>query len=93
MRKVFGNYNEVCFIVFNMIIIFIDVLMFFFFYYGIKMYYKDIFVSVFLIVVDIVMIMCMFLLKVYVIVFCFQKNVDFRLIVSLGVFDIDDDEG
>ena len=92
-RKVPGNYNEARFIAFNMITISTDVLMFFLSYYGTKTYYKDILVSAFLIVADTVTITCMFLPKVYVIVFRPQKNVDSRSTVSLGAFDTDDDEG
>ncbi|PFX21445.1 Metabotropic glutamate receptor 4 [Stylophora pistillata] len=92
-RKVPGNYNEARFIAFNMMTISTDLLMFFLSYYGTKTYYKDILVSAFLIVADTVTITCMFLPKVYVIVFRPQKNVDSRSTVSLGTIDADEDEG
>lgn len=91
-RKVPGNYNEARFIAFNMMTISTDVLMFFLSYYGTKTYYKDILVSAFLIVADTVTITCMFLPKVYVIVFRPQKNVDARSTVSLGTLDNDNDD-
>lgn len=91
-RKVPGNYNEARFIAFNMLTISTDVLMFFLSYYATKTYYKDILVSSFLIVADTVTITCMFLPKVYVIVFRPQKNVDHRSTVSLGTLDNEDDQ-
>ena len=88
-RKVPGNYNEARFIAFNMMTISTDVLMFFLSYYGTKTYYKDILVSSFLIVADTVTISCMFLPKVYVIVFRPQKNVEHSTTVTLGTLDED----
>ena len=90
-RKVPGNYNEARFIAFNMMTISTDVLMFFLAYYATQTYYKDILVSSFLIVAATVTITCMFLPKVYVIVFRPQKNVDRRSTVNLGTLD-DEDE-
>ena len=89
-RKVPGNYNEARFIAFNMMTISTDVLMFFLCYYGTNTYYKDILLSSFLIVADTVTITCMFLPKVYVIVFRPQKNVEYRSTVNLGTLDEDE---
>lgn len=91
-RKVPGNYNEAQFIAFNMMTISTDVLMFFLSHYGTKTYYKDILVSSFLIIADSVTITCMFLPKVYVIVFRPQKNVEYRSAVSLGTLDNEEEE-
>lgn len=90
-RKVPGNYNEARFIAFNMMTISTDVLMFFLSYYATQTYYKDILVSSFLLVAATVTITCMFLPKVYVIVFRPQKNVDRSSTVNLGTLD-DEDE-
>ena len=90
-RKVTGNYNEARLIAFNMMTTYTDVLMFFLSCYGTKTYYKDILVSSFLIVADTVTIACMFLPKVYVIVFRHQKNVEHRSTISLGT-QLDDEE-
>lgn len=89
-RKVPGNYNEARFIVFNMMTISTDVLMFFLCYYGTNTYYKDILLSSFLIVADTVTISCMFLPKVYAIVFRPQKNVEYRSTVNLGTLEKDE---
>ena len=91
-RKVPGNYNEARFIAFNMMTISTDVLMFFLTYYATQTYYKDILVSSFLIVAATVTITCMFVPKVYVIVFRPQKNVDRCSTVNLGKLVDDDDE-
>lgn len=90
-RKVPGNYNEARFIAFNMMTISTDVLMFFLSYYATQTYYKDILVSSFLIVAATVTITCMFVPKVYVIVFRPQKNVDRSSTVNLGTLE-DEDE-
>lgn len=86
-RKVPGNYNEARFIAFNMMTISTDVLMFFLSYYATQTYYKDILVSSFLLVAATVTITCMFLPKIYVIVFRPQKNVDHRSTINLGTLD------
>lgn len=91
-RKVPGNYNEARFIAFNMMTISTDVLMFFLSYYATQTYYKDILVSSFLIVAATVTITCMFVPKVYVIVFRPEKNVDHRSAVNLGTLADDEDE-
>lgn len=91
-RKVPGNYNEARFIAFNMMTISTDVLMFFLSYYATETYYKDILVSSFLIVAATVTITCMFVPKVYVIVFRPEKNVDHRSAVNLGTLVDDEDE-
>jgi len=91
-RKVPGNYNEARFIAFNMMTISTDVLMFFLSYYATETYYKDILVSSFLIVAATVTITCMFVPKVYVIVFRPEKNVDHRSAVNLGTLADDEDE-
>lgn len=83
-RKVPGNYNEARFIAFNMMTISTDLLMFFLSYYATQTYYKDILVSSFLIVAATVTIACMFVPKVYVIVFRPEKNVDLNSTVNLG---------
>ena len=90
-RKVPGNYNEARFIAFNMMTISTDVLMFFLSYYATQTYYKDILVSSFLIVAATVTITCMFVPKIYVIVFRPQKNVDRSSTVNLGTLE-DEDE-
>jgi len=87
-----GNYNEARFIAFNMMTISTDVLMFFLSYYATQTYYKDILVSSFLIVAATVTIACMFVPKVYVIVFRPQKNVDRSSTVNLGTLADDEDE-
>lgn len=89
-RNVPGNYNEARFIAFNMMTISTDVLMFFLSYYATQTYYKDILISSFLIIAATVTIACMFVPKVYVIVFRPEKNVDLTSTVNLGT--LADDE-
>jgi len=91
-RKVPGNYNEARFIAFNMMTISTEVLIFFLSYYATQTYYKDILVSAFLIVSATVTIVCMFVPKVYVIVFRPQKNIDRSSTVNLGTLADDEDE-
>ena len=84
IRKVPGNLNEARFIVFNMVTISTDVLVFFLSYYGTDTYYKDILVSSFLIVAATVTISCIFLPQVYAILFKTEKSVVGRSSVALG---------
>ena len=85
-RKVPGNYNETRFIALNMITIATDVIVFFLSYYGARGFYKDILVSSFLLLADSITLGCIFIPKVYIILFRPEKNVVHGR-TSLGTID------
>ena len=85
-RKVPGNYNEARFIAFNMMTITTDVIVFFLSYYGTRGFYKDILVSYFLLLADTITLGCIFVPKVYIILFRPEKNVAHGK-TSLGTID------
>lgn len=87
-RKVPGNYNEARFIAFNMMTITTDVIVFFLSYYGTRGFYKDILVSSFLLLANTITLCCIFIPKVYVILFRPEKNVAHGK-TSLGTIDDD----
>lgn len=86
-RKVPGSHNEARFIAFTMITISTDVLVFFLSFYGTEGRYKDILVSTFLIIAVTVTLCCVFLPKVYVILFKPEKNIDLNPVRSMGTIE------
>ncbi|KAK3740758.1 hypothetical protein QZH41_005889 [Actinostola sp. cb2023] len=86
-RKVPGSYNEARFIAFTMMTISTDVIVFFLSYYGTRGYYKDVLVSMFLIIAVTVTLCCVFVPKVYVILMKPEKNVDHNPVRRMGFIE------
>lgn len=91
-RKVPGSYNEARFIAFTMMTISTDVVVFFLSYYGTRGYYKDVLVSMFLIIAVTVTLCCVFVPKVYVILLKPEKNTDHTPIRTMGFIEHSDSD-
>lgn len=91
-RKVPGSYNEARFIAFTMMTISTDVVVFFLSYYGTRGYYKDVLVSMFLIIAVTVTLCGVFVPKVYIILMKPEKNTDQNPVRSMGFIEHSDSE-
>lgn len=86
-RKVPGSYNEARFIAFTMMTISTDVVVFFVSYYGTRGYYKDVLVSMFLIIAVTITLCCVFVPKVYIILLKPEKNTDRTPVRTMGLIE------
>lgn len=75
MWKLFENYNEVKFIIFIMVIMCIVVIIFILMYIGMKGIYRIIMICFVFIIGGFLIFCCMFVFKLYIILWRFEKNV------------------